>query len=542
MVVRRWCRYSVGQVSFKLGPALLAGNTVVLKPSAFTPLANLRLGEVWRDLLPAGVVNVVAGSGGLGEWVTEHPGFDKISFTGSTQTGRKVMASAAQRLARVTLELGGNDAAIVLPDVDVKEVAPQLFWAAFANSGQICLATKRLYVHEDVYDDLARELVRLAEQARVGDPSEGDVDLGPVSNQRQYETVVSLLRDCRDHGYRFLAGGLPEDGDGGCFVAQTLVDNPPESSRIVREEQFGPVLPLLKYRDVDDAVKRANAGEYALGASVWAGDPEAGQEVAARLETGTVWVNEVMQLDPLVPFGGRAGVTVPRGRGARAVTAGALACTGRMFPSLGANRLRARARGFGARLRGAASGRGFGARLRGAASGRGFGARLRGAASGPDNDGMATVPPRHGVGRAGRGWVPDPHAGAAFCGHDAAASMDTGTRAATATEDKRRTSDGTRSGDHHPVPRARVHGAGLRGCEQGHRRLPGREARLPVAGNRGLRGRLGDRHRGVGHAGAGAIRRGGHHDRDERIPGARHHRPRHRRLACGGRRARDLTS
>ncbi|MFD5470791.1 aldehyde dehydrogenase family protein [Streptomyces sp. NPDC127105] len=133
--------YPVGQVSFKLGPALLAGNTVVLKPSAFTPLANLRLGEVWRDLLPAGVVNVVAGSGGLGSWVTEHPGFDKISFTGSTQTGRKVMASAAQRLARVTLELGGNDAAIVLPDVDVKEVAPQLFWAAFANSGQICLAT-----------------------------------------------------------------------------------------------------------------------------------------------------------------------------------------------------------------------------------------------------------------------------------------------------------------------------------------------------------------------------------------------------------------
>ncbi|MEU7384820.1 MULTISPECIES: aldehyde dehydrogenase family protein [unclassified Streptomyces] len=307
--------YPVGQVSFKLGPTLLPGNTVVLKPSAFTPLANLRLGEVWRDLLPAGVVNVVAGSGGLGSWVTEHPGFDKISFTGSTQTGRKVMASAAQRLARVTLELGGNDAAIVLPDVDVKEVAPQLFWAAFANSGQICLATKRLYVHEDVYDDLARELVRLAERARVGDPSEGEVDLGPVSNQRQYETVVSLLRDCRDHGYRFLAGGLPQDGHGGWFVAPTLVDNPPESSRIVREEQFGPVLPLLKYRDVDDAVRRANAGEYALGASVWAGDPEAGQEVAAGLEAGTVWVNEVMQLDPLVPFGGRkqSGIGVESG-------------------------------------------------------------------------------------------------------------------------------------------------------------------------------------------------------------------------------------
>ncbi|MEU9337081.1 aldehyde dehydrogenase family protein [Streptomyces sp. NPDC048290] len=307
--------YPVGQASFKLGPALLAGNTVVLKPSAFTPLANLRLGEVWRDLLPAGVVNVVTGSGDLGSWVTGHPGFDKISFTGSTRTGRAVMANAAQRLARVTLELGGNDAAIVLPDVEVSEVAPQLFWAAFANSGQICLAAKRLYIHEDVYDDLARELVRLAEQVRVGDPSESEVDLGPVSNQRQYESVVSLLSDCRDHGYRFLTGGLPETGTAGLFVAPTLVDNPPDSSRIVREEQFGPVLPLLKYREVDEVVRRANASEYALGASVWTGDPVVGLELAKRLEAGTVWVNEVMHLDPLVPFGGRrqSGIGVESG-------------------------------------------------------------------------------------------------------------------------------------------------------------------------------------------------------------------------------------
>ncbi|MGW0570306.1 aldehyde dehydrogenase family protein [Streptomyces tauricus] len=297
--------YPIGQASFKIAPALLAGNTVVLKPSAFTPLANLRLGEIWRDLLPAGVVNVVTGSGGLGSWVTGHPGFDKISFTGSTQTGRRVMASAAQRLTPVTLELGGNDAAIVLPDADVKELAPQLFWAAFANSGQICLATKRLYIHEDIYDDLAGELVRLAEQVRVGDPSAGEVDMGPVSNLRQYETVVSLLWDCQEQDYRFLTGGVPEDGTAGYFVAPTLVDNPPESSRIVREEQFGPVLLLLKYRDIDDAVARANAGEYALGASVWGADAQAAQQVAARLDAGTVWVNEVMHLHPRVPFGGR---------------------------------------------------------------------------------------------------------------------------------------------------------------------------------------------------------------------------------------------
>ena len=307
--------YPIGQASFKIGPALLAGNTVVLKPSVFTPLANLRLGEVLRDVLPAGVLNVISGRDDLGPRVTGHPGFDKISFTGSTRTGRLVMAEAARTLSRVTLELGGNDPAIVLPDADVKTVAPALFWAAFANTGQICLATKRLYVHEDLYDDLAYELARLTEKVRVGDPSEATVDLGPMSNIRQYEAVISLLEDCRDRGYRFLAGGLPQPGGRGYFVAPTLVDNPPEDARIVREEQFGPVLPLLKYRDIDDAVARANASEYGLGASVWGHDAEAARRVAVRLDAGTVWVNEVMHLHPAVPFGGRkqSGIGVESG-------------------------------------------------------------------------------------------------------------------------------------------------------------------------------------------------------------------------------------
>ncbi|MFJ6573436.1 aldehyde dehydrogenase family protein [Streptomyces sp. NPDC091292] len=307
--------YPIGQASFKIGPALLAGNTVVLKPSAFTPLANLRLGEVLRDVLPAGVLNVISGRDGLGPRVTAHPGFDKISFTGSTGTGRLVMAGAARTLTRVTLELGGNDPAIVLPGADVKAIAPALFWAAFANTGQICLATKRLYVHEDLYDDLAHELVQLTDQVRVGDPSDESVDLGPVSNIRQYEAVISLLEDCRDRGYRLLAGGLPQPGGRGYFVPPTLVDNPPEDARIVREEQFGPVLPLLKYRDVDDAVARANASEYGLGASVWGTDVEAARRVAERLDAGTVWVNEVMHLHPAVPFGGRkqSGIGVESG-------------------------------------------------------------------------------------------------------------------------------------------------------------------------------------------------------------------------------------
>ncbi|MFI6079690.1 aldehyde dehydrogenase family protein [Streptomyces sp. NPDC051217] len=309
--------YPIGQASFKIGPALLAGNTVVLKPSALAPLANLRLGEILRDCLPPGVLNVITGTDELGPWMSAHSGFDKISFTGSTRTGKRVMESAARSLTRVTLELGGNDPAIVLPDIDVKRVAPQLFWAAFANSGQICLAAKRIYIHADIYDEMAQELATLVRDVRVGDPTSEDVQLGPVSNSRQYETVLGLLRDCYDQGYTFLTGGLPAPDEAGFFIEPTLVDNPPDESRIVREEQFGPVLPLLKYTDVADVVARANKGPFGLGASVWSSDSDAGRSLAERLQAGTVWVNEVMHLDPSVPFGGlkQSGMGVESGLG-----------------------------------------------------------------------------------------------------------------------------------------------------------------------------------------------------------------------------------
>jgi aldehyde dehydrogenase (NAD+) len=307
--------YPMGQLSFKLGPALLAGNTVVVKPSAYTPLSTLRLGELLREVLPAGVVNVVSGSGDLGSWLSGHPDIDKISFTGSTRTGRAVMAGAAPTLTRITLELGGNDPAIVLPDVDVPSTAEKLFWAAFSNTGQICLAAKRVYIHDDIYDELVRALAAYVATVRVGDPTQEGVRLGPVSNRRQYETVLDLIDDSRRQGHTFLTGGTSEPGPG-FFVPVTLVDNPPEDSRIVREEQFGPVLPLLRYSDVDDVVARANAGEYALGASVWSADPDAALAVAERLDAGTVWVNEIMHLTPQVGFGGRkqSGIGVESGR------------------------------------------------------------------------------------------------------------------------------------------------------------------------------------------------------------------------------------
>ncbi len=288
---------------FKIGPALLAGNTMVLKPSPFTPLTTLKFAELIADIVPAGVLNIVTGGDALGPWMTSHPGFDKISFTGSTATGRRVMASAAPTLKRVTLELGGNDAAIVMPDVDVEKVAEQLFWAAFNNNGQICIATKRMYIHEDIYDEMRDALVAYARTVKVGDGAEQGSQIGPINNAQQYERVLGLIQDAKDKGYKFLIGGNPADVPG-YFVPVTMIDNPPEDSRIVQEEQFGPVLPLLKFKDVEDVVRRANATEYGLGGSVWGADEDRAVEIAARVASGTVWVNETQHLSPMAAFGG----------------------------------------------------------------------------------------------------------------------------------------------------------------------------------------------------------------------------------------------
>lgn len=299
---------------WKVAPALLTGNTMVLKPSPFTPLTTLKLGELLRDVLPAGVLNVISGGDALGPSMSAHPGIDKLSFTGSTQTGRAVMASAAVNLKRLTLELGGNDAAIVLSDADVEAIAPAIFWGAFANNAQYCLAIKRLYIHEDVYDRLAHALVKLAQETRVGPGDMEGVQLGPVQNRRQFERLKALLEDTRSAGYRILAGGEVADGSG-YFFPVTLVDNPPDSARVVREEPFGPILPLLKFRDVDDAIARANDSEYGLGGSVWGRDAEAAMQVALRLNTGTVWVNQIHTLGPRKPMAGhkQSGVGIENG-------------------------------------------------------------------------------------------------------------------------------------------------------------------------------------------------------------------------------------
>jgi acyl-CoA reductase-like NAD-dependent aldehyde dehydrogenase len=288
--------------AWKIGPALMAGNTLVLKPSPFTPLTTLRIAELIRDCFPAGVLNVICGGDELGPLMTAHPGFAKISFTGSTATGRRVMESAARDLKRITLELGGNDAAIIMPDVDVDAVADQLFEGAFHNTAQVCVATKRLFIHADIYDRLRDRLHQLIRETPVGDGAEQGNRYGPIQNEPQYRRVLALLDDARANGLTLLEGAAVPTA--GYFVPLTLVDNPPDDARVVVEEAFGPVLPLLKFTDIDDVVARANDTEYGLAGAVWSGDVGQALAIAHRLDTGTVWINQNLQSTPFTPLGG----------------------------------------------------------------------------------------------------------------------------------------------------------------------------------------------------------------------------------------------
>ena len=293
-------------INLALGPiasALYTGNTIVLKPSPYTPLTTLKMGELMKDIFPKGVVNVLAGGDELGQWMCEHPDIAKISFTGSVETGKKVMAGAAGTLKRITLELGGNDAAIVLDDVDPKTVAKKLFFAATVNCGQVCMAVKRIYAHEKIYDALCAALAEEARAAKLGSGLEPDTVLGPIQNRMQYEKLIGLLEDTRKSGAEILAGGeVPQDP--GYFIPPTVVTGLKEDSRLVREEQFGPLIPVLKFTDLDDALRRANDSVFGLCGSVWTTDLKKGADIAARLEVGTAWVNQHRATAPTIPFGG----------------------------------------------------------------------------------------------------------------------------------------------------------------------------------------------------------------------------------------------
>ncbi|MEO8722890.1 MAG: aldehyde dehydrogenase family protein [Sphingobium sp.] len=286
----------------KLGPALLTGNTMVAKPAPTTPLTTLLFGKLCRDVLPAGVLNIVCDQNDLGAVLTAHPDIAKVAFTGSTATGKKVMAAAAGTVKRITLELGGNDAAIVLDDVDPKLVAKKVYTGAMANAGQICVAIKRAYVPAPMYDEFCDELARLANEAVVDDGSKQGTTVGPIQNKMQFDKVKALLDDARERG-TVLAGGAPLDRPG-YFIPPTIVRDLDEDAPLVREEQFGPILPVLKYNDIEEVIARANDSEYGLGGTVWGKDLGRAMEVAKRIDSGTVWVNQHLAIDANIPFRG----------------------------------------------------------------------------------------------------------------------------------------------------------------------------------------------------------------------------------------------
>jgi len=286
----------------KVGAALLTGNTVVVKPAATTPLATLEIAALWKDIVPAGVVNIVTDNNDLGDVLTGHPLVRKVSFTGSTTTGSKVMAAGSASLKRMTLELGGNDSGIVLDDCDPEVVSQQLFDSAFVNNGQVCIALKRLYVHESQYDAVCAKLAEIAKAAVVGPGAQQGTQLGPVQNRVQFEKLKALIEETRSEG-TIIAGGDSPEGEG-YFINPTIVRDIADDARLVTDEQFGPVLPVMRFADIDDVVARANNTSFGLGNSVWSADPARAGAVAARLDSGSVWINKHGDIGPDTPFAG----------------------------------------------------------------------------------------------------------------------------------------------------------------------------------------------------------------------------------------------
>lgn len=292
---------------WQIAPSLRMGNTVVLKPSEFTPLSVLAMVELMNEELPAGVLTAISGDREVGARLASHPDVDKVMFTGSTATGRKIIESSAGNLARLTLELGGNDAGIVLPGTDPQAIAEDLFWGAFINTGQTCAALKRLYVHDSIYDEVVEALAGVAKAMPMGNGLSEDNVLGPLQNPKQFEIVKRLVDDAKERGGRVVTGGEPATELGANFFPVTIVADLHDGDPLVDEEQFGPALPVVRYTDVEDAIASANRLEVGLGASVWGPDRDEARAVAARIQAGTVWINSHGGVHPMIPFGGVKG-------------------------------------------------------------------------------------------------------------------------------------------------------------------------------------------------------------------------------------------
>ncbi len=294
--------------SWKVGPALAAGNTIVLKPSELTPTSSIRLAELLQQVLPPGVLNIVNGDGAdVGDAMTLHPDIDKISFTGSTRVGRIVQTNCASTMKRCTLELGGKGPGIVLPDADLDMVAQGSLWAVYMNAGQACESGTRLLVHEDVYEDLLQKLAERSVQVVVGNPADPATGIGPMSTEAHFHKVLGYIESGIAEGARVVCGGKPASVagcEGGFYIEPTVLADVTNDMKVAREEIFGPVLSVIKYSDIDEAVSLANDTDYGLSAGIWAGDLVRAQQLSRELRAGSVWVNDWHMMRTDAPFGG----------------------------------------------------------------------------------------------------------------------------------------------------------------------------------------------------------------------------------------------
>jgi acyl-CoA reductase-like NAD-dependent aldehyde dehydrogenase len=290
--------------TWQLAPSLRMGNTVVQKPSEYTTLCALAFVEVWNEVLPEGVLVPVTGAGDVGDALVRDKRIGKVMFTGSVKTGMKVVQASAGNLSRLTLELGGNDAGVVLPDADPSKIAEGLFWGAFINNGQTCAALKRLYVPDAIYDQVIDSLAEFTATMPTGPGLDERNALGPLQNQMQWNVVNRLVEDAKQRGARVVMGGDPDPSQPGFFYPKTLIADIDNGAPLVQEEQFGPALPIIRYTDLEQAIEWANGVDVGLGASVWSADRDQAKAIAERLEAGTVWINGHGGIHPMIPFGG----------------------------------------------------------------------------------------------------------------------------------------------------------------------------------------------------------------------------------------------